>query len=92
LPVVIYSNDKLVCLLDTFGYPSPWIDEEDFRKSGAFFIDRTPEELDTHVRKAYNNLPENFRINPVEYKFTLTNAFNQPREYTVYYCIIMPEK
>ena len=92
LPVVIYSNDKLVCLLDTFGYPSPWIDEEDFRKSGAFFIDRTVGELETHLRKAYPELAEDFSFEPVEYKFTLTNAFNQPREYSVYYVIIPPEK
>ena len=93
LPLVIYnSNDKLVCLLDTFGYPSPWINEEDFRKSGAFFIDRTPEELNVHLRKAYAELPEDFEITPVEYKFTLSNALGQPREYTVFYHIVPPEK
>ena len=92
LPVVIYSNDKLVCLLDTFGYPSPWIDEEDFKKSGAFFIDRTVQELNSHIKKAYPDIPEDFAIEPVEYKFTLTNAFNQPREYTVYYYIVPPLK
>ncbi len=93
LPLVIYnSNDKLVCLLDTFGYPSPWVDREDFIKSGAFFIDRTQEELDAHIRKAYDNLPEDFAYTPVEYKFTLSNAFGQEREYTVYYYIMPPKK
>ncbi len=93
LPLVIYNNDdKLVCLLDTFGYPSPWINEDDFKKSGAFFIDRTIGELETHLRKAYPELPEDFSFEPVEYRFTLTNAFNQPREYTVYYYIVQPEK
>lgn len=92
LPLVIYNNnDKLVCLLDTFGYPSPWVDKEDFIKSGAFFIDRTQEELDSHIRKAYDNLPENFSYTPVEYKFTLSNAFGQEREYTVYYYIMPPK-
>lgn len=92
LPLVIYNNnDKLVCLLDTFGYPSPWVDREDFIKSGAFFIDRTQEELDSHIRKAYDNLPENFSYTPVEYKFTLSNAFGQEREYTVYYYIMPPK-
>ena len=90
LPVVIYSNDKLVCLLDTFGYPSPWIDEEDFKKSGAFFIDRTVQELNSHIKKAYPDIPEDFV--PTEYRFTLTNAFNQPREYKVYYYIVPPVK
>ena len=92
LPLVIYDRENLECLLDTFGYPSPWIDEEDFEKSGAFFIDRTVEELETHLRKAYPDLPEEFEFTPVEYKFTLTNAFNQPREYTVYYYIVPPKK
>ena len=93
LPLVIYNNnDKLECLLDTFGYPSPWIDEEDFNKSGAFFIDRTVEELSAHVQKAYTSLPEDYVVEePVEYKFTLTNAFNQPREYTVFYFIVPPQ-
>ena len=92
LPIVIYSNDKLECLLDTFGYPSPWIDKEDFQKSGAFFIDRTVDELNSHIKKAYPSLSEDFTIEPAEYKFTLTNAFNQPREYTVYYYIVPPIK
>ncbi len=93
LPLVIYNNnDKLVCLLDTFGYPSPWIDKEDFAKSGAFFIDRTYGELESHIKKAYPELPEDYVIEPVEYKFTLTNAFNQPREYTVFYYIMPPVK
>ena len=93
LPLVIYNqNDNLNCLLDTFGYPSPWINQEDFKKSGAFFIDRTVGELETHLRKAYPELPEDFSFEPVEYRFTLTNAFNQPREYTVYYYIVQPEK
>lgn len=92
LPLVIYNNEKTDCLLDTFGYPSPWINEEDFKKSGAFFIDRTIGELETHLRKAYPDMPKDAVIEPVEYRFTLTNAFNQPREYTVYYYIVNPEK
>ena len=91
LPLVIYNqNDNLNCLLDTFGYPSPWVDADDFRKSGAFFIDRTVGELKTHLRKAYSDIPEDFV--PTEYRFTLTNAFNQPREYKVYYYIVPPVK
>lgn len=92
LPLVIYGNNKLNCLLDTFGYPSPWVNQEDFRKSGAFFIDRTNHELEAHIRKAYPSLPEDFAIKSTEYRFTLTNAFNQEREYTVYYYIVPPEK
>ena len=92
LPIVIYGNNNLVCLLDTFGYPSPWVDQEDFKKSGTFFIDRTMEELDTHVRKSYPDMPKEFEIIPTEYRFTLTNAFNQPREYTVLYYIVPPER
>ena len=91
LPLVIYNNEKLDCLLDTFGYPSPWINAEDFKNSGAFFIDRKPEELEAHVRKAYPDMPADFVINPTEYKFTLTNAFNQSREYTVVYYIVPPQ-
>ncbi len=92
LPLVIYGEDKPDCLLDTFGYPSPWLNNEDFEKSGAFFIDRTPEILDSHVKQAYPSMDEGAVIEPVEYKFTLTNAFNQPREYTVYYYIVLPVK
>ena len=92
LPVVIYGNDNLVCLLDTFGYPSPWIDKEDFEKSGAFFVDRTLDELRTHISRAYTDLPKDFTFEPTEYKFTLTNAFNHPREYTIYYYIVPPKK
>jgi len=92
LPLVIYGNTNLVCLLDTFGYPSPWVDAKDFKKSGSFFIDRTVNELETHVKSSCSFLPEDYAIEPIEYHFTLTNAFNQPREYTVYYCIIPPMK
>ena len=92
LPLVIYNNNKTDCLLDTFGYPSPWIDESDFKKSGAFFIDRTKGELTTHLKKAYPDLPDDFSFEPVEYRFTLTNAFNQPREYRVYYYIVYPQR
>ena len=92
LPLVIYNNNQLDCLLDTFGYPSPWIDETDFQNSGAFFIDRTVEELKAHLKKAYPSIPDNYIIEPTEYKFTLTNALNQPREYTVFYYIVPPKK
>ena len=92
LPIVIYSNDKLDCLLDTFGYPSPWIDEDDLKKSGIFFIDRTREEVNRRYRKAYPSVPEDYEVDSTEYKFTLKNAINQPREYTVYYYIVPPEK
>ena len=73
-------------------FTKTWIDKDDFQKSGAFFIDRTVEELDVHIKKAYPQMPDNYKIEPVEYKFTLTNAFNQPREYTVYYYIVPPIK
>ena len=92
LPLVIYNKDKIDCLLDTFGYPSPWINQDDFKNSGAFFIDRTYGELLKHIKSAYPDLPEDFSFEPVEYRFTLTNAFNQPREYTVYYYIVPPQK
>ena len=90
LPLVIYNDEKPVCILDTFGYPSPWIDADDMKKSGAFFIDRTVGELKTHLKKAYPD--KKMKIKPQQYSFTLTNALNQPREYTVYYYIVMPEK
>ena len=68
------------------------MDQEDFKKAGTFFIDRTMEELDTHVRKSYPDMTKEFEIIPTEYRFTLTNAFNQPREYTVLYYIVPPER
>ena len=92
LPLTIYGDTHPATILDTFGYKNPWIDEDDLKKSGALIIDRTKENVIRHTQKACAYLPQDLVIEPTPYKFTLTNAFNQKREYTVYYYIVEPIK
>ena len=90
LPLTIYGDTHPTCILDTNNYKNPWIDNDDLKKSGFIILDRNIEEIKDHFKKECNylkNMP-----NPVEYKFKLTNAFGQEREYTIYYLIIPPEK
>lgn len=90
LPLVIYGNQKTDCILDTHGYKSPWIDEEDLKASGILVLDRTQDKVINEVRKSCPYLEEDYVIEPVEYKFFVKNALNMPREYTIYYFIIPP--
>ncbi|MBQ8458647.1 glycosyltransferase family 39 protein [bacterium] len=92
LPLTIYSSTHPDCILDTNGYPNPWIDEQDLKKSGLIIMDRHLWELEEHFKKACPYLDENYKIEPVEYKFTVKNALNQQREYSIYYAIIPPMK
>jgi len=88
LPLTIYNNDGIVCLLDTFGYKSPWVDENDQKRNGTLIIDREKDGVEYYTKLSCPFLPEDYKVKPIEYKFTVTNAFNKPREYTVFYAII----
>lgn len=88
LPLTIYGDTHPDCILDTFGYKSPWLDEQDLRNSGVLFIDRTPKKLEKQIVASFPELENN--IEPIEYKFMVSNAFGQEREYTVYYYIVPP--
>ena len=90
LPLTIYGETHPTCILDTFGYKNIWIDNDDLKKSGFMVIDRTVDELKEHFEKACNYMDENFKVEPTEYKFKLTNAFGAEREYTIYYLIVPP--
>ncbi len=92
LPLTVYSKDHPQIILDTNNYKNIWINEEDLKKSGILVIDRTIEGLERYVHKSCPYLDENYEIKPIEYKFTVQNAYNMPREYTVYYHIVEPEK
>lgn len=92
LPLTIYSEGHPTCMLDTFGYPSPWVDENDLKASGIMVIDRTVRELERDFRQACPYLPKDFKIDAKPYSFTLYNALKMPREYTIYYMIVPPMK
>ena len=90
LPLSIYGDTHPECILDTFGYKNPWIDENELKNYGVFVIDRTSKGAINDAKKSCPYLPEDYNFNPQEYRFTLTNALNMPREYSVYYIIIPP--
>ena len=92
LPLAIYTDQHPQIILDTNGYKNPWINEEDLKQSGIIVIDRTIPKLKKQLKISCPYLDENYEMNPIEYKFTVTNAFNAPREYTIYYLIIPPVK
>lgn len=92
LPLTIYDETHPINILDTHGYKSPWIDEEDLRKSGALIIDRHPYGVLYYAVKTVPTLKDYKIIKPKTYKFTVYNMFKQPREYTVYYALIPPQK
>ena len=92
LPLTIYAPTHPDCILDTFGYKNPWIDEEDLKNTGILIFDRTPEEVTKQTFKSCPYLPEGYVVTPVEYKFFVKNAFGQEREYTIYYYIVPGEE
>ena len=55
-------------------------------------MDRHEDELIKDTFKACPYLPKDYKVEPVKYEFTLTNAFGHERLYTVYYAIIPPIK
>ena len=91
LPLTIYGESRPDCILDTFGYKNPWIDEEDLKKTGILIIDRTQEKVINETRKSCPYLPKDYEISPIQYKFFVHNFWGQPREYTVYYFIVNGE-
>jgi hypothetical protein len=90
LPLTIYGKEHQHIILDTHGYPSPWLDENDIKKSGIIVIDRKEDELYRDVLQACPYLGSDYVIDKRVYKFELTNAFNMPREYQIFYTIIPP--
>ena len=90
LPLTIYGKNHQDIILDTHGYPSPWLDEQDIKKSGIIIIDRGIEELFLDARQACPYLPINYLIQPRPYSFEVKNAFNMPRTYQIFYAIIPP--
>ena len=92
LPITIYTDTHPDCILDTFGYKNPWIDANDLISSGILIFDRTPDLVKIQTHKSCPYLPENFEINPIEYRFTVKNALGQEREYLIYYFIIPPKE
>lgn len=91
LPLTIYGNTHPDCMLDTFGYKNPWIDEQDLEKSGVFIIDRTIEKVQKQTKMACPYLPDDYKIEPVNYRFEVKNALGMPREYSIYYFIVPPK-
>lgn len=92
LPLTIYADTHPDCILDTFGYKNPWIDEADLRKNGIFVLDRTEIAVINQTRLACPCLTENYEIKPKPYKFKVKNAFGQEKEYLIFYFIVPPEK
>ncbi len=92
LPLAIYGDTHPKALLDTYGYPDPWTDYEHMKKSGVMIVDRTPENVKKQAIKTVPYLTDTKSIKPIEYKFTLSNALGQEREYTIYYYIIAPQR
>lgn len=90
LPLTIYSKTHPDCILDTNGYPNPWIPEEELKKSGLIIMDRKIEELESHLKKECPYLDKSYKIKPIKYKFKVKNALNMEREYQIYYLIIPP--
>ena len=90
LPQTIYSKTHPDCILDTNGYPNPWIPEEELKKSGLIIMDRKIEELESHLKKECPYLDKSYKIKPIKYKFKVKNALNMEREYQIYYLIIPP--
>ena len=90
LPLTIYGKTNPDCILDTFGYPNPWIDVNDLKRSGILIIDRTKEKIAEYTFLSCPYLPSDYSIEPKEYNFSVTNAFGQKRVYSIYYFIIPP--
>ena len=90
LPLTIYQDSHPQIILDTHGYKNPWIDEEDLKASGILIIDRNIDDVIGETQKSCPYLKDDFKIEPKEYKFGITNAFGQPREYTIHYFIVPP--
>ena len=88
LPLAIYGDNHPKALLDTYGYPDPWTDYEKMKRTGVMVIDRTAEKVIKQARHLIPYLPEEYEINPTEYRFNVKNALNQEREYKIYYYIV----
>lgn len=89
-PISIYAKNHPINIMDTFGYKNIWINENDLKKSGAFIFSRNFDEIFTYTKSCCPYLPEDFKIEPKEYKFVVHNVLNIPREYIMYYFIVPP--
>jgi len=92
LPITIYGDTHPACLLDNHGYKDPWIMEEDLKAAGALIIDRDVDGVIGYAKLSCTYLPEDYKIEPQEYKFFVHNALGMPREYTTHYFICPPMK
>ncbi len=91
-PITIYGDTHPINIMDTFGYPNPWIDKNDLIKSGALIIDRYSDNVIAQTKLACPYLDKNYNITPVEYRFKVHNALGMPREYRIFYYLVPPQK
>ena len=85
VPLHLY-NDKYSVILDTYGYPNPWINKDDLRKSGALIIGRNPAYMDGYIKASVPDLYDKPEVK--EFSFTVKSAVGREREYTMYYAIV----
>ena len=87
----VYNKNHPTVILETFNHENPWIDPEDVIKSGAIILVKKPEQLEQKSRELITMLPENYRIIPEKYEFTITNKWKtKSKNYVFYYVIIPP--
>ena len=90
-PLSVYGG--VTNVMDTFSYKNPWIDEDDLKKSGIMIIDRRACNILDYIKSLCPYLPEDYPIrNMKKYEFTIHNALGMPKNYTIYYYIVPPQK
>lgn len=90
-PITIYDKNHLTNIMDTYGYKNIWIDENDLKISGALIFSRHADDVITYTKSACPYLPNDFEIQPVEYKLIVQNTLKQQREYKMYYFLVPPQ-
>ncbi len=89
-PITIYAQTHPNYIMDTFGYKSPWLNEEDLKASGALILSRHEDEVLEFAKQSCPYVPADYQFSAKPYSFILHNALGMPREYTIYYVIIPP--
>ena len=87
-----YNPRQPKVIIETFGHENPWANNEDIINSGALIVGLSPQDLINRSRELIVLLPKDYKIEPFEYEFKITNKVGKSKHFKFFYTIIPPRK
>lgn len=84
--MALYQNEHPRAVVDTYGYPNPFVDMNDVRQNGLVLC--APSAAEVTYYKGEFNTPHESQL----YEIEVHNAFGKSKKYQMYYLIVPPKE